>query len=278
MIHSYALKTLVWDHHYVQRCCEETDLGSCITQMLTKLHRSLSEGLNHPVHTRKIVNSTMAPVELLMIPTKTFPSTERVMRLIKGLEKVSKVSLQDYSFKKCSVFMATSGFRKCFFKFTKFYFFIFSFVMYITTFWMLLSQAKNPTFIIVGSCTIGLSIATLWCPIYSKPRMLAFISMYNISEYRFSLCLICSFSITHMICCMCFMVGNAAVSIWYVFMGLTLFYGIFLMFSNMSALRRHLRTCRRYATFVTFVGFILYLVLVISNVTMVAMGSSFVPI
>ena len=270
VIHSYALKTLVWDHHYVQRCCEETDLGSCITQMLTKLHHSLFEGLVHPVHTGKIVRATMATVESLMVPTKSFPSTKRIEMLMEGLDKVSTLSPQDYSYKACSSFIATSGFLKCYSKLTKFSYFLFSFVMYIMIFSKLLPQASNLTFII-GSFMIGMSIATLWCPIYSKTRMLAFISMYSISEYRFSVVLVCCFSITHMTGWICFLIliGNGVVRILHVLMSLMLlFTGIFLMLNNIQSLRRHFRKGHWYVmlicTFMTFVGFIVYLISVIS--------------
>ena len=166
----------------MHKCCEENDLGSCIIQMLAKLHHSLFEGLVHPVHRGKIVKATMTAVESLMVPTKSFPSTKRVEVLVKGLEKVSTKSLQDYNYKICSEFISTSGFLKGYAKLMKFSYFIFSFVMYTITVSKLLPQIRNHTFI-VGSLVVVLSMVTLWWPFYLKSRVLAFVSMYDISEY-----------------------------------------------------------------------------------------------
>ena len=208
----------------------------------------------------------MTAVESLMVPTKSFPSTKRVEVLVKGLEKVSTKSLQEYKYKTCSEFISTSGFLKGYAKLMKFSYFMFRFAMYTITVSMLLPQIRNATFI-VGSLCIALSMVTLWCPFYLKSRVLAFVSIYKISEYRFSLFLVCSFSITHITGWICYLnlIGNAVVCFLHAFMALMLFFsGNFLMFSNITALRRHVRKGHGYAllicTFITFVGFVVYFV------------------
>ena len=37
-LHSYLIKQVVWDHHYIQQCNEEVNLGLCVTRTLSKLN------------------------------------------------------------------------------------------------------------------------------------------------------------------------------------------------------------------------------------------------
>ena len=47
--HSYLIKQAVWDHHYIQQCNEEVNLGLCVTRTLSKLYyHDYRQDIIHP--------------------------------------------------------------------------------------------------------------------------------------------------------------------------------------------------------------------------------------
>ena len=57
MFHSYTLKCVVWEHHYLQQCNENDDLSTCISKMLTRIRCILAEGLIHPFYRNRYIQA-----------------------------------------------------------------------------------------------------------------------------------------------------------------------------------------------------------------------------
>ena len=57
MFHSYTLKCVVREHHYLQQCNENDDLSICISKMLTRIRCILAEGLMHPFYRNRYIQA-----------------------------------------------------------------------------------------------------------------------------------------------------------------------------------------------------------------------------
>ena len=94
--HSYSLKLVVWEHHYLQQCTEETDLSLCIPKMLTRIRCSLTEGLIHPFHRNRIVVPSKSSTNVQK--KQNFLCKARMDTLSCVLTKMDNMPIEDYSY------------------------------------------------------------------------------------------------------------------------------------------------------------------------------------
>ena len=130
--HSYMLKRLVWDHHYIQQCDEEVHLGLCVNKMLRKLKES--GDLVHPFNKRIIVDTSKC-FDKNSINRKSMLGKDIILNsFFNGCtEKVMKRPIEEYDYKACRNAIAGRSyvFHKMFWSlvFTvTFYFFIVIFI------------------------------------------------------------------------------------------------------------------------------------------------------
>ena len=96
--HSYMLKRLVWDHHYIQQCDEEIDLGLRVNKMLRKLEES--EDLVHPFNKRIIVDTSKCYDKIYLY--KKSMNDSYLDSLFDGCkEEVMKRPIEEYDYKAC---------------------------------------------------------------------------------------------------------------------------------------------------------------------------------
>ena len=94
--HSYLIKQVVWDHHYIQQCNEEVNLGLCVTRTLSKLN--YRQDIIHPfnndmrIYTSKFEGTNIGYSTLIK---EKFRSISNAIVAIKRLQK------DDYDYEYC---------------------------------------------------------------------------------------------------------------------------------------------------------------------------------
>ena len=107
LFHSYSIKLVVWEHHYLKQCREENKVSSCIPKMLNRIEGSLREGLIHPFYrTRHIVHPTAMSNNNRERNKKTFLCRKRLTILSNVLNTLQNTSLEDYRYE--TFYRATS--------------------------------------------------------------------------------------------------------------------------------------------------------------------------
>ena len=104
---SYSLKLMVWYHQFTQHCSEEIDLGSCFTMMLSRCNSylQLEDILKHPMNSEvnvigsKLSNHFGEPLGINITNT-TLQSCERIRRVLKVMNTVQDVPVENYNFEK----------------------------------------------------------------------------------------------------------------------------------------------------------------------------------
>ena len=99
-IHSYSIKITVWDHHYKQKCLEKKDLGSCICDIVRRLHSSIyNRGITHPFNKSRVIDPRYLPSP--DGKRKSGVTDRRLRKLYQSLEIVSKLHIQEYNYETC---------------------------------------------------------------------------------------------------------------------------------------------------------------------------------
>ena len=141
--HSYFLKRLVWDHHYIQQCDEEVHLGLCVNKMLRKLKES--EDLVHPFNKRIIVDTSKGLDKISIYRKSKFGQDFGLDLLLDGCkEKVMKRPIEEYDYKACR--NAIAGRRYVFYKILRlslWLFFLMGIVSVVIFLTILLSQPRE---------------------------------------------------------------------------------------------------------------------------------------
>ena len=95
LFHSYSLKLVVWEHHYLQQCTEDNDLSLCIPKILSKLRGALTEGLIHPFYRNRPI---VPPVSIFENNKKRFLCRKRLKTLNHVLTILQTTPMEDYSY------------------------------------------------------------------------------------------------------------------------------------------------------------------------------------
>ena len=101
---SYAIKMLIWHHQFIKHCFEESDLGICVTDILSSLesYSQLETMLKHPANCEKNVIGSKIWKDITNNKWKNIivQNIQRIKRIDKGLEKVQNTSKGQYNFEK----------------------------------------------------------------------------------------------------------------------------------------------------------------------------------
>ena len=98
MFHSYTLKCVVWEHHYLQQCTEDADLSICISKMLTRIRCILAEGLMHPFYRNRYIQAPrwyQNPIDGIFHINQC---KERLGNMQSVLDKMDTTPIEEYSY------------------------------------------------------------------------------------------------------------------------------------------------------------------------------------
>ena len=98
MFHSYTLKCVVWEHHYLQQCNENDDLSICISKMLTRIRCILAEGLMHPFYRNRYIQAPrwyQNPIDGIFHINQC---KERLGNMKSILDKMDTTPMEEYSY------------------------------------------------------------------------------------------------------------------------------------------------------------------------------------
>ena len=113
VFHSYALKTLVWTHHYLRMCNEKADLGSCISKILNDLRWNRRRAQNPFVGDWTTFENVSYDTSQDERPSKESLSTLRLKRVLKGIERVKQTPNEGYNFEMLCRAIEFRGLGKC---------------------------------------------------------------------------------------------------------------------------------------------------------------------
>lgn len=114
-VHSYALKVLVWNHHFVNMCSEDICMASCLKMMMKEVYDILAFDISGKPR-REVVhkllpcpfdnyNSIWSTQDKCMQDEVCLPMQEALERrageLLERLENISQ--MENYSFEKCRI-------------------------------------------------------------------------------------------------------------------------------------------------------------------------------
>ena len=111
--HSYALKTLVWTHHYLWECNEKSDLSSCILKILKNLMSNRMRARNPFVGDWTSLENASYDTSQDQRPSKENLSTLRLNRVLKGIERVKQTPTEGYNFEMLCRAIEFRGLGKC---------------------------------------------------------------------------------------------------------------------------------------------------------------------
>ena len=114
-VHSYALKVLVWNHHYKSKCIENNCLSSCLDEILSDLKTILTydtSGMNYDVIVENMLPCPFNNRDSVWSKTKRFEERRqlevaienrvvlrrRVLSLMEALTKLSMMDIDKYDF------------------------------------------------------------------------------------------------------------------------------------------------------------------------------------
>ena len=114
LVPSYALKIIVWNHRFNQKCFEENDTFSCVFQMLS-FHCKCSlrdDKLTHPFN-RKSGFKVTSDESGKIIASKLWNQIGiRMKRVLIGLRNVQRMPIYTYDYETCCREVAIRGCRK----------------------------------------------------------------------------------------------------------------------------------------------------------------------
>ena len=169
-IHSYALKTAIWNHHYKELCPEEHDLGSCIIKIV-KILCSVTRTRQFDHNEYMLLKEMIGRSELLSkskIPCKT-----RLKELLDNLRMISNTDKQVYNYETCRAAIVIPSHRYRCYKLTRFYLGLSMYITVIVFVAYLHKASGNKVIDVTGYFLFVLStFCTLWIPLYLRQYLL----------------------------------------------------------------------------------------------------------
>ena len=98
--HSYLIKQVVWDHHYIQQCNEEVNLGLCVTRTLSKLnYHDSRQNIIHPFNNdMRIIYTSKFEGTNIGYPKHTKAKLNAISIAIGAIKRLQK---DDYDYEYC---------------------------------------------------------------------------------------------------------------------------------------------------------------------------------
>ena len=93
-LHSYILKTKIWNHHFKQHCTEQEDIYGCVNSVLDELKKLDKELPKHPFARISIQRPDVLP-ETIFVERL---SISRLNTLSKGLKQIKTTPIENYNF------------------------------------------------------------------------------------------------------------------------------------------------------------------------------------
>ena len=94
--HSYFIKQVVWDHHYIQQCNEEVNLGQCVTRTLSKIY--YRQDIIHPFNNDMQIYTSK--FEGTNIGYSTLTKAKLSARSI-AIDAIKRLQKDDYDYEYC---------------------------------------------------------------------------------------------------------------------------------------------------------------------------------
>ena len=96
--HSYIIKRAVWDHHHIQHCNQNINLGICVTEILSKL-KAGEAGLMHPFNKNRIIETSSENRDKLPLPAYLEIGRERLCNLTDKAWRLRNTPIDAYDYK-----------------------------------------------------------------------------------------------------------------------------------------------------------------------------------
>ena len=94
--HSYLIKQVVWDHHYIEKCNEEVNIGLCVTWSLSKLQ--YRQDTIHPFNRNMLIYTSKFEEKYNEYSELT---KENLRRLASAINAIKCMQKDDYKYEYC---------------------------------------------------------------------------------------------------------------------------------------------------------------------------------
>ena len=94
---SYNIKRAVWEHHHIQHCNQDINLGICVTEILSKL-KAEEAGLMHPFNKNRIIETSSENRDKLPLPADLGLGRHRLCNLTDKAWRLRNTPIDAYDY------------------------------------------------------------------------------------------------------------------------------------------------------------------------------------